>query len=147
MKLSELKKVIKEEFDFTGSDLDEKTAREIDIMIDMGYELLKFQEGKYEYSIRPQKQLRKKLLALHNQSSIRGPEGYFAKFVDDNLGVNYLKGGTAVSLPNTSSGSFMNALIDLDGLLSTMGYEDGKFTDEQYDAATEYYESRRRELI
>ena len=51
------------------------------------------------------------------------------------------------ALPNESSGSFLNALIDLDGLLSTMGYEDGKFTDEQYDAATEYYESRRRELF
>ena len=50
-------------------------------------------------------------------------------------------------LPNQSSGSFLNGLIDLDGLLSTMGYEEDKYTEEQYDAATEYYESRRRELF
>ena len=140
MKLSELKTIIKEELEFG---LDERTAREIDIMIAMGHELLAFQEGKYEYSIKPQAELRKKLLALHNQSSIQSPEGYFAKFVDNNLGVNFMRD----ALPNESSGSFLNALIDLDGLLYTMGYEDNKYTEEQYDAATEYYESRRRELF
>ena len=43
MKLSELKTIIKEELEFG---LDERTAREIDIMIAMGHELLAFQEGK-----------------------------------------------------------------------------------------------------
>jgi len=143
MKLSDLKTIIKEEFDFTGSDLDETTAREIDIMIDMGHELLAFQEGKYEYSIKPQAELRKKLLALDNQSSIKEPEGAFADLIDNNLGVNFMRD----ALPNESSGSFLNALIDLDNLLSAMGYQDGKYTDEQYKAATEYYESRRRELF
>ena len=51
------------------------------------------------------------------------------------------------NLPNQSSGSFLNALIDLDGLLYSLGYEDDQFTEEQYDAASEYYESRRRELF
>ena len=144
MKLSDLKTIIKEEFDFTGSDLDERTAREIDLMIEMGKELLKFQEGKYEYSIKPQAELKKKLLALSNSSEyVAGYGSAFEEFVDNNLGVNFMRD----ALPNESSGSFLNALIDLDGLLYTMGYEDNKYTEEQYDAATEYYESRRRELF
>ena len=144
MKISELKTIIKEEFDFEGSDLDHQTAKEIDLMIEMGKELLKFQEGKYEYSIKPQAELKKKLLALSNSSEyVAGYGSAFEEFIDNNLGVNFMRD----ALPNQSSGSFLNALIDLDGLLYTMGYEDNKYTEEQYDAATEYYESRRRELF
>ena len=147
MKKSQLKNMIKELLLEDVNGLDPITKQEIDIMIAMGQELLKFQEGKYEYSIKPQAELRKKLLALQSQSSIQGYEDAFAKFVDNNLGINYLRGGTAISLPNESSGSFLNALIDLDGLLSSLGYEDDEFSDVQYDAASEYYESRRRELF
>ena len=140
MKLSELKTIIKEEFDFTGSDLDETTAREIDIMIDMGHELLKYQSGTYDNEgwDNPEAVFVDVLTTMQEDSSIKGYEKAFKEFVENNMDNN---------LSNQSSGSFLNALIDLDGLLSTLGYEDGKFTDEQYDAASEYYESRRRELF
>ena len=140
MKLSELKTIIKEEFDFTDSNLDERTAREIDIMIDMGHELLKYQSGTYDNEgwDNPEAVFVKVLTTMQEDSSIKGYEEAFKEFVENNMDNN---------LPNQSSGSFLNALIDLDGLLSTLGYEDDKFTDEQYDAASEYYESRRRELF
>ncbi len=134
MKLSELKKIIKEEFDFTGSDLDERTAREIDIMIDMGHELMAHQEGQFDFD-----ELKRRLLELSNSSEyVGGESGFYEEFIENNRDND---------LPNQSSGSFLNALIDLDGLLYTMGYEDDKYTEEQYDAASEYYESRRRELF
>tara|TARA_Y100000593_G_scaffold89062_1_gene172452 strand:+ start:45 stop:449 length:405 start_codon:yes stop_codon:yes gene_type:complete len=134
MKLSELKKIIKEEFDFTGSDLDERTAREIDIMIDMGHELMAHQEGQFDFD-----ELKRRLLELSNSSEyVGGGSGFYEEFIENNRDND---------LPNQSSGSFLNALIDLDGLLYTMGYEDDKYTEEQYDAASEYYESRRRELF
>ena len=140
MKLSELKTIIKEEFDFTDSNLDERTAREIDIMIDMGHELLKYQSGTYDNEgwDNPEAVFVDVLTTMQEDSSIKGHEKAFKEFVENNMDNN---------LPNQSSGSFLNALIDLDGLLSTLGYEDDKFTDEQYDAASEYYESRRRELF
>ena len=140
MKLSELKTIIKEEFDFTDSNLDERTAREIDIMIDMGHELLKYQSGGYDNEgwDNPEAVFVKVLTTMQEDSSIKGYEEAFKEFVENNMDNN---------LPNQSSGSFLNALIDLDGLLYTMGYEDNKYTEEQYDAATEYYESRRRELF
>jgi hypothetical protein len=140
MKLSELKTIIKEEFDFTDSNLDERTAREIDIMIDMGHELLKYQNGGYDNEgwDNPEAVFVDVLTTMQEDSSIKGYEKAFKEFVENNMDNN---------LPNQSSGSFLNALIDLDGLLSTLGYEDDKFTDEQYDAASEYYESRRRELF
>ena len=140
MKLSELKKIIKEEFDFTDSDLDERTAKEIDLMIDMGHELLKYQSGGYDNEgwDNPEAVFVDVLTTMQEDSSIKGYEKAFKEFVENNMDNN---------LPNQSSGSFLNALIDLDGLLSTLGYEDDKFTDEQYDAASEYYESRRRELF
>jgi len=134
MKLSELKTIIKEEFDFTGSDLDERTAREIDLMIDMGHELMTHQEGKLDFD-----ELKRRLLELSNSSEyVAGYGSAFEEFIENNRDND---------LPNQSSGSFLNALIDLDGLLYTMGYEDNKYTEEQYDAASEYYESRRRELF
>ena len=144
MKKSQLKKMIREAILEDVNGLDSTTKQEIDLMIEMGKELLKFQEGKYEYSIKPQAELKKKLLALSNSSEyVAGYGSAFEEFVDNNLGVNFMRD----ALPNQSSGSFLNALIDLDGLLYTMGYEDNKYTEEQYDAATEYYESRRRELF
>lgn len=133
MKLSELKKVIKEEFDFEGSDLDPQTAKEIDIIIAMGQALLDYHNGKY----RNFNDFKSDLIILYKESSISVHEEAFAEFVENNIGN---------MLPNQSSGSFLSALIDVDGILTGLGYEDGKFTDEQYDAATEYYESRRREL-
>ena len=140
MKLSELRTIIKEEFDFTDSNLDERTAREIDIMIDMGNELLKYQSGTYDNEgwDNTEAVFVDVLTTMQEDSSIKGYEKAFKEFVENNMDNN---------LPNQSSGSFLNALIDLDGLLSTLGYEDDKFTDEQYDAASEYYESRRRELF
>ena len=144
MKKSQLKQMIREAILEDVNGLDPTTKQEIDLMIEMGKELLKFQEGKYEYSIKPQAELKKKLLALSNSSEyVAGYGSAFEEFVDNNLGVNFMRD----ALPNQSSGSFLNALIDLDGLLYTMGYEDNKYTEEQYDAATEYYESRRRELF
>ena len=140
MKLSELKTIIKEEFDFTDSNLDERTAREIDIMIDMGHELLKYQSGGYDNEgwDNPEAVFVKVLTTMQEDSSIKGYEEAFKEFVENNMDNN---------LPNQSSGSFLNALIDLDGLLYSLGYEDDQFTDEQYDAASEYYESRRHELF
>ena len=128
MKLSELKTIIKEEFDFTDSNLDETTAREIDIMIDMGHELLKYQSGAYDNEgwNNPEAVFVDVLTTMQEESSIKGYEDAFAEFVENNM---------SNTLPNQSSGSFLNALIDLDGLLSTLGYEDDKFNDEQYDAA------------
>ena len=121
MKLSELKTIIKEEFDFTDSNLDERTAREIDIMIDMGHELLKYQSGTYDNEgwDNPEAVFVDVLTTMQEDSSIKGYEKAFKEFVENNMDNN---------LPNQSSGSFLNALIDLDGLLSTLGYEDDKFT-------------------
>ena len=140
MKLSELKTIIKEEFDFTDSNLAETTAREIDIMIDMGHELLKYQSGTYDNEgwDNPEAVFVDVLTTMQEDSSIKGYEKAFKEFVENNMDNN---------LPNKCSGSFLNTLIDLDGLLLTLGYEDDKFTEEQYDAASEYYESRRRELF
>jgi hypothetical protein len=129
-----IKSTINEEFDFSGSDLDERTAREIDLMIDMGHELMTHQEGKFDFD-----ELKRRLLELSNSSEyVAGYGSAFEEFIENNRDND---------LPNQSSGSFLTALIDLDGLLYTMGYEDNKYTEEQYDAASEYYESRRRELF
>ena len=132
MKISDLKTIIKEELNA----LDHQTAREIDLMIDMGHELLAYQNSEIReesFSI-----LKDKLINLHRQSSVKGYEDDFATFIENNY---------ENDLPNQSSGSFLTALTDIDGLLYGLGYEGDEFTDEQYDAATDYYESRRRELF
>ena len=77
------------------------------------------------------------LTTMQEDSSIKGYEKAFKEFVENNMDNN---------LPNQSSGSFLNALIDLDGLLSTLGYEDDQFTEEQYDAATDYHASQKATL-
>ena len=80
MKKSQLKKMIREaiqeEFDYTGSDLDETTAREIDIMIDMGHELLKYQSGAYDNEgwDNPEAVFVDVLTTMQEDSSIKGYE-------------------------------------------------------------------------
>ena len=142
MKKSQLKSMIREAIlnEVDVKYLDNKTAREIDLMIDMGHELIKYQSGSYDNEgwDNPEAVFVKVLTTMQEDSSIKGYEEAFKEFVENNMDNN---------LPNQSSGSFLNALIDLDGLLSTLGYEDDQFTDEQWEAATEYYESRRRELF
>ena len=140
MKKSQLKKLIREAILEDVNGLDPTTKQEIDLMIEMGKELLKYQSGAYDNEgwDNPEAVFVDVLTTMQEDSSIKGYEKAFKEFVENNMDNN---------LPNQSSGSFLNALIDLDGLLYSLGYEDDQFTEEQYDAAAEYYESRRRELF
>lgn len=171
MKKSQLRKIIQNEikllkentFDHleVGDDsvtYNPKLKREIDLMMQSGEALLNYQWevwggakpsiqktsiplagsaadrriGEYE----AWEPLRNELIELHNQSAIANPEG-FADFIDRN------KDNT---LPNSSSGSFFNALIDIDGLLSA--WDDmHDFSEEEYDIASDYWEEQRSKLI
>ena len=38
------------------------------------------------------------------------------------------------------------SMVWIDGLLSSLGYEDDQFTEDQYDAATDYYDEQKTTL-
>ena len=139
MKKSQLKKMIREAILEDVNGLDPTTKQEIDLIIEMGKELLKYQSGAYDNEgwDNPEAVFVDVLTTMQEESSIKGYEDAFAEFVENNMDNN---------LPNQSSGSFLNAPIDLDGLLSTLGYEDDQFTEEQYDAATDYYDEQKATL-
>ena len=146
MKLSDLKTMIKEVSSnpVLNKYLDERTKKEIDLIIEMGKELLKYQRGEYDNEgwDNPAAVFVDVLTTMHEESSIKGYEEAFKEFVENNM---------KNDLPNTSSGSFLNALTDIDGLLYSLGYEDAEdpdaYTQEQHDAAYSYFEKRRAELF
>ena len=139
MKKSQLKSMIREAILEDINGLDPTTKQEIDIMIEMGKELLKYQSGAYDNEgwDNPEAVFVKVLTTIQEESSIKGYEDAFAEFVENNM---------SNTLPNQSSGSFINALTDIDGLLSSLGYEDDQFTEDQYDAATDYYDEQKTTL-
>ena len=139
MKKSQLKSMIREAILEDINGLDPTTKQEIDIMIEMGKELLKYQSGAYDNEgwDNPEAVFVKVLTTMQEESSIKGYEDAFAEFVENNM---------SNTLPNQSSGSFINALTDIDGLLSSLGYEDDQFTEDQYDAATDYYDEQKTTL-
>ena len=111
MKKSQLKSMIREAILEDINGLDPTTKQEIDIMIEMGKELLKYQSGAYDNEgwDNPEAVFVKVLTTIQEESSIKGYEDAFAEFVENNM---------SNTLPNQSSGSFINALTDIDGLLS-----------------------------
>ena len=139
MKKSQLKKMIREAILEDVNGLDPTTKQEIDLMIEMGKELLKYQSGAYDNEgwDNPEAVFVDVLTTMQEESSIKGYEDAFAEFVENNM---------SNTLPNQSSGSFINALTDIDGLLYSLGYEDDQFTEEQYDAATDYYDEQKATL-
>jgi hypothetical protein len=115
-----------------------KLKREIDLMIQSGKALLKYEAGDYgpygEYEA--WESLKEDLIELHQQSSLKNPEA-FADFVDRNENNDS---------HTHSSNSFFNALIDFDGLMSAWD-ELFKLTDEEWDIASDYYNKERKKII
>ena len=112
--------------------------REIDLMIQSGKALLKYEAGDYgEYGeYESWTSLKEDLIELHKQSLIRNDEG-FSDFVDRNDGNDS---------HTFSSNSFFNALIDFDGLMSAWD-ELFKLTDEEWEIASDYYNKERSKII
>ena len=144
MKLSELKELIKEEREIITlnnpyglMNLNDKAQVEIDITIEMGQALLDDQymkEGEIQYN--DFDALKQKLIFLSKRSDLQYGEA-FAEFIEGNRNN---------TLPNSSSGSFFTALTDIDSLLGAMGYEDEKYSDEEYNDAVQYYEKEINKL-
>jgi len=75
--------------------------------------------------------LKDKLVKIQHQSKIPNPVGAFEEFVENNR---------TNTLPNGSSGSFLTALTDTNGILYSMNFEEeGLYTDEEYDRAAKYH--------
>ena len=118
--------------------------KEIDLMMQQGEALLLYQEGDYgeigEYEA--WESLKDDLIELHQQSVVGNIEG-FTKFVEGNDGND---------LPNSSSGSFLTALTDIDGLLSAMNFEEENdneeeiYSQEEWDEAVAYWRERVNKL-
>ena len=144
MKLSELKELIKEEREIITlnnpyglMNLNDKAQDEIDITIEMGQALLDDQymkEGEIQYN--DFDALKQKLIFLSQRSDLQYGEA-FAEFIEGNRNN---------TLPNASSGSFFTALIDIDSLLGAMGYEDERYSDEEWDDAVKYWRKEINKL-
>ena len=117
---------------------------EIDLVVQQGEALLKYQMGDYgeigEYEA--WESLKEDLIELHQQSLVSNIEG-FTKFVDNNDGNK---------LPNRSSGSFMTALLDIDGLLASLNFEEQDhkgydlYSQEEWDEASNYWTAKVQKL-
>jgi hypothetical protein len=109
----------------------ETVKREIDLTVQQGEALLKYQSGDYGEIGEHEawESLKEDLIELHEQSVVKNIEG-FIDFVDRQDGND---------LPNRSSGSFMTALLDIDGLLGALGLEDESVPEEIYEDAVKYY--------
>ena len=115
----------------------DEVKREIDLIVQQGEALLKYQSGDYgeigEYEA--WESLKEDLIELHQQSVIENVEG-FTGFVDNNDGND---------LPNRSSGSFMTAIHDIDGLLHALNFEEQDYkgyelySQEEWDEASNYW--------
>ena len=122
----------------------DEVKREIDLAVQLGEALLKYQMGDYgeigEYEA--WESLKEDLIELHQQSLVSNIEG-FANFVDGNDGNK---------LPNRSSGSFMTALLDIDGLLGALNFEEQDhkgydlYSQEEWDEAVNYWTSKTQKL-
>jgi len=115
-----------------------KLKREIDLMMQSGEALLKYEAGDYgpygEYEA--WESLKEDLIELHSQSSLKNVKA-FINFVDRNENNDS---------HTQSSNSFFTALIDFDGLMSAWD-ELHKLTDEEWDIAFDYYDNERLKLI
>ena len=115
----------------------DEVKREIDLAVQQGEALLKYQDGDYglEGTYEAWESLKEDLIEIHQQSVIENIEG-FTNFVDNNDGND---------LPNRSSGSFMTALLDIDGLLSALNFEEydhkgyDLYSQEEWDEASNYW--------
>ena len=122
----------------------DEVKREIDLAVQLGEALLKYQMGDYgeigEYEA--WESLKEDLIELHQQSLVSNIEG-FEKFVDGNDGNQ---------LPNRSSGSFMTALLDIDGLLAALNFEEHDhkgydlYSQEEWDEAVNYWRANVQKL-
>lgn len=110
----------------------ETIKREIDLTVQQGEALLKYQSGDYGEIGEHEawESLKEDLIELHEQSTVGNINGFFNDFVERQY---------KNDLPNRSSGSFMTALLDIDGLLGALGLEDESVPEEIYEDAVKYY--------
>ena len=122
----------------------DEVKREIDLAVQQGEALLKYQMGDYgevgEYEA--WESLKEDLIEIHQQSVIENIEG-FTNFVDNNDGNK---------LPNRSSGSFMTGILDIDGLLAALNFEEQDhkgydlYSQEEWDEASNYWTAKVQKL-
>lgn len=121
----------------------EEVKDEIDLMIKQGQALIRFQLGYYgeDKDQEAWDLMTKDIMDLHTKSILTGiaPNEYFVEWVEGQIDND---------LPNNSSGSFLTALTDIDGLLSAMNFEnedevgEDLYSDEEWDEAVDYYLSQ-----
>ena len=104
---------------------------DIDIGFEMAKVLFKYQDGGLTWE-----ELKSTLIKLYLQGHNPEMVDFFESFVDNN------KDNT---LPNMSSGSFLNALLDFDGIM--YNYEDQVDEPGLWDEAHIYYKQKYRELM
>ena len=113
---------------------EEEWKRELDLNIEQAKELLAYQKS--TPANQNWEDLSYDLIQLQKKSIIPAMPAFFIQFLEDN---------EDNKLPNQSSGSFFNALTDIDGLLSAMNFEnqdengEDLYTDEEYEAAQKYH--------
>jgi len=122
----------------------DEVKREIDITIHQGEALLKYQMGFYgeigEYEA--WESLKEDLIELHQQSVVGNIEGF----------TSWIKNQDKNELPNMSSGSFMTGLLDIDGILGALNFEeegeDGEdlYSDEEWTEAVNYWKPLAQKL-
>jgi hypothetical protein len=105
---------------------------EIDIAFDLAKELLRYQKEEISWE-----EMKANMIKLMYKSNIsKGHEDYFIEFIDINKDNK---------LPNSSSGSFFTALIDVDGIISN--FEEETLSDDVFDQAYDYFKQKRRGLF
>ena len=105
---------------------------EIDIAFDLAKELLRYQKEEISWE-----EMKANMIKLMYKSNIsKGHEDYFIEFIDTNKDNK---------LPNSSSGSFFTALIDVDGIISN--FEEETLSDDVFDQAYDYFKQKRRGLF
>jgi hypothetical protein len=105
---------------------------EIDIAFDLAKELLRYQKEEISWE-----EMKANMIKLMYKSNIsKGHEDYFIEFIDTN---------EDNKLPNSSSGSFFTALIDVDGIISN--FEEETLSDDVFDQAYDYFKQKRRGLF
>ena len=121
---------------------EEEWKRELDLNVEMAKELLAYQNS--TPANRNWEDLSYDLIQLQKKSIIPAMPAFFIQFLEDN---------EDNKLPNQSSGSFFNALTDIDGLLSAMNFEEYDeetdeelYTDEEYTAAQKYHTDKINQL-
>jgi hypothetical protein len=112
--------------------MDSKVKEEIEIGVNISKLLLQYQQGEFDFD------------TFIEKSIVEARKSYYA---DVDGFIDFINSQRDINLPNSSSGSTLTAVLDLDGLFSLIEDDEGiDDLDELYDEMRAYQQSLLRQI-